>query len=151
MDVLPGMEIQKHNAHKAWRAADRVRRLSDRLVGIGPFGIGLDGVLAWIPGVGPFYSLAAGGVLMVLGLRGGASPASLIKMAGFLVADTASSAVPVAGWAVDTFFPGHLLAAQTLQKDIESRHGLPSEIAAQRRKKRPVGRRGRKPLPSLKA
>ena len=120
------MDMQRHHAHKAWRAADRIRRLSDRLIGIGPFGIGLDGVLAWVPGVGPFYSVAAGGLLLFFGLRGGANPATLAKMAAFLAADTATSAVPVVGWAADTFFPGHLMAAGALQKDIEARHGLPA-------------------------
>jgi len=144
LDVLPGMEIQKHHAHKAWRAADRIRRLSDRLIGIGPFGIGLDGVLAWIPAVGSFYSVAAGGLLMFYGFRGGANLGTLAKMFSFLAVDTATSAVPVVGWAADTFFPGHLMAAGALQKDIEARHGLPAEVAALRRKKRPARRRLRK-------
>jgi hypothetical protein len=46
--------------------------------------------------------------------------------------------MPMAGWAVDTLFPGHLMAAKALQKDIESRHGLPDEIDAKTRKKRRV-------------
>ena len=140
------MEVSKHHAHKAWRAADRVQRLSDRLIGIGPIGIGLDGVLAWIPGVGPFYSVAAGGLLMFYGFRGGANPGTLAKMFAFLAADTASSAVPVAGWAVDTFFPGHLMAAKALQKDIEGRHGLPAEVATLRRKKKPSRRLRKLPV-----
>jgi hypothetical protein len=145
MDVLPGMEIKKHQAHKAWRAADRIQRLSDRLIGIGPFGIGLDGVLAWVPGVGSFYSLAAGGLLVFHGVRAGVSLSTLARMAAYLAADTASSTVPVVGWAVDTLFPAHVMAAKALQKDVEARHGLPSEVAAIRRKKRP-GRRLRKPF-----
>jgi len=46
--------------------------------------------------------------------------------------------VPVLGWAVDTLFPGHLMAARALQKDIESKHGLPDEIDARTRQKRRV-------------
>jgi hypothetical protein len=29
------------------------------------------------------------------------------------------------GWAIDTFFRGHRMAAMALQKDIELRHGRP--------------------------
>lgn len=138
----------KTHAHNAWRTAERIKRLSDRLIGIGPFGIGLDGVLAWVPGIGTFYSVAAGGLLVYSGFRSGASPVTLVKMAGFLVADSAASTVPPVGWAIDTFFPGHLMAAGALQKDIEARHGLPIEIAATRRgKRRPTGRRTKGPAP----
>jgi hypothetical protein len=44
-------------------------------------------------------------------------------MGVYLVADSATSEVPFIGWAVDTLFPGHLMAAKALQKDIEARHG----------------------------
>jgi hypothetical protein len=144
IDVAPGWELQKHYAHKAWRAADRIRRLSDRLVGIGPFGLGLDGVLAWVPGVGSFYSVAAGGLLVYFGLRARAQPGTLARMVAYIAANTGASTVPVVGWAADTLFPGHLMAARALQKDIEARHGPPPEIAARRHGKRPMRRRLRK-------
>ena len=138
----------KEHAHNAWRIAERVKRLSDRLVGIGPFGLGLDGVLAWVPVVGPFYSVAAGGLLIFQGVRSGATPWTLARMAGYIAADTATDAVPVVGWMADTLFPGHLMAANALQKDIEARHGLPAEITAARRGKRPPARgRGKASLP----
>ena len=52
--------MTQERAHRAWRTAERIKRLSDRLVGVGPFGLGLDGVLAWIPGAGTAYSAVAG-------------------------------------------------------------------------------------------
>ena len=117
------MAVSKEQAHRAWRTAERIKLLSDRLVGAGPFGIGLDGVLAWVPGVGTFYSLAAGALLIASGIAGGASLATLLRMAAYLAADSATSTVPVAGWAIDTLFPAHLMAAKALQKDIEAAHG----------------------------
>lgn len=136
-------------AHNAWRTAERVKRLSDRLIGIGPFGIGLDGVLAWVPVIGPFYSVAAGGLLLFHGVRGGAGPWTLARMAGYIAADTATDAVPVVGWMADTLFPGHLLAANALQKDIEARHGPPAEVAAGRtRKQKAPKRRGKAAMPA---
>lgn len=33
-------------AHSAWKSAETVKKLSDRVIGFGPFGVGLDGLLA---------------------------------------------------------------------------------------------------------
>ncbi|MGQ3018285.1 DUF4112 domain-containing protein [Phenylobacterium sp.] len=137
------MAVTQDKAHRAWRSAERIKRLSDRLVGIGPIGLGLDGILAWVPVAGTVYSLGAGGLLLVEGMRGGASLLTLGRMAAYLAVDSASSTVPVAGWAVDTLFPGHLMAAKALQKDIEARHGpsaLPESWDRKRRAR--AGRRG---------
>jgi hypothetical protein len=129
-------EGRRAKAHRAWKSAETVKRLSDRLIGIGPFGIGLDGVLAWVPGVGLAYGLSAGALLMFHAFQGGASAGTLARMAAYLAADNLSDTVPVAGWLVDTLFPGHLMAAKALQKDIEARHGLPDDIAVERAQKK---------------
>ncbi|WP_334163717.1 DUF4112 domain-containing protein [Phenylobacterium sp.] len=119
------MNDSRDRAHRAWRAADRIRRLSDDMIKVGPWGLGLDGVLAWVPGVGTVYSLGAGGLLLYEATQAGASRATLTRMAAWLAADSAFSGVPVIGWAIDTFFRGHRMAALALQKDIERRHGAP--------------------------
>ena len=136
--VDEGPVSQRHKAHRAWRHAETIKRLSDRLIGIGPFGLGVDGVLAWFPPAGLAYGLSAGALLMFHALQAGASGPTLARMTAYLVADNLSDTVPILGWAVDTLFPGHLMAAKALQKDIESRHGLPDEIDAKTRKKRRV-------------
>jgi hypothetical protein len=136
--VDEGPASHRRRAHDAWRRAETVKRLSDRLIGIGPFGIGLDGVLAWVPWVGLAYGLGAGGMLLYHGVQAKASPATLARMAAYLAADNLSDTVPMLGWAVDTLFPGHLMAAKALQKDIESKHGLPDDIDPGTRKKRRV-------------
>lgn len=107
---------------KVWSRVEGIKKVSDRVIGIGPFGLGLDGLLAWVPGVGLAYGLGAGAFLMVSALQAKASPATLVRMAGYLLADNATDAVPVVGWAVDTIFPGHLMAARALQKDIATTH-----------------------------
>lgn len=129
-------EGRRAKAHRAWRSAETIKRLSDRLIGIGPVGLGLDGVLAWVPGAGLAYGMGAGALLMFHAFQGGASAGTLARMTAYLVADNLSDTVPVAGWLVDTLFPGHLMAAKALQKDIEARHGLPDEIALERSKKK---------------
>lgn len=117
-------------AHQAWMHAELIRRLSDRVVAVGPLGLGLDGVLAWIPGANVAYTLGAGGLLLYSAVQAGAAPMTFARMGMYLAADSALSGVPVAGWAVDTFFPGHLLAAKALQRDVEKRHGKPARELA---------------------
>jgi len=123
---------------KIHRSVETVKRLSDRAVGIGPFGVGLDGLLAFVPGAGGVYGLGAGAFLVVQALRAEARPWTITKMVALLAVDTAVGSVPIAGDAVDFFFPAHLLAAKALQKDIEDRHG-PIEVD------QPVRRGGKTP------
>ena len=128
--------MSKEKAHAAWRSAEQIKQLSDRLIGIGPLGIGLDGMLAWIPGANLVYGLSAGGLLLMHAVRAQARPMTMARMATYLAIDNLTDAVPVIGWAADTLFPGHLMAAKALQKDIELRHGLPADVDVSLRKKR---------------
>lgn len=121
------MDITAERAHRAWRIADRVGRLSDNLISIGPWGLGLDGVLAWVPGANTVYSLGAGGLLLYEAYAVNASKATLLRMGLYLLANSAMTEVPVLGWAMDTLFRGHLMAARALQKDIVRRFGAPAD------------------------
>lgn len=117
----------RDRAHTAWRRADRIRGFSDRVIGLGPWGLGMDGVLAWVPVAGTVYSVGAAGLLLYEAVEAGASRATLLKMAAYLGLDSVSSGVPLVGWAIDTLFTGHAFAARALQKDIERRHGRPAD------------------------
>ena len=111
---------------KIWSNVEGVKKLSDRAIGIGPFGIGLDGLLAWVPGVGLAYTVGAAGWLLVQAGRAKASPATLARMMVWLGLDTVTTLTGEAFFVpadiIDVLFPGHLLAAKALQKDIESTH-----------------------------
>lgn len=137
------METDRERAHRAWRNAERIKRLSDRLVTFGPLGIGLDGVLAWVPGANFAYSLGAGGLLIFEGIKAQAEAATLARMAIYIGLNSALSDFPVVGWTLNTFFPGHLLASRALQRDIQRRHGLPDEVAAAGGRWRPFAGFGR--------
>jgi hypothetical protein len=128
----PYRDDGRERAHLAWRRAERIKRLSDRLIGVGPFGLGLDGVLAWVPGANLVYSLGAGGLLVFEAVQAKASAATLARMLLYVGANSALTDFPVIGWALDTLFPGHLLAARALQKDIEVRHGRPEGVEPRR-------------------
>ena len=113
---------------KIWTNVEGVKKLSDRAVGIGPFGIGLDGLLTWVPVVGTVYSVGAAGWLLVQAVRVKASPTTIARMIAYLGLDSVTTVigeVPFLDFVpsvFDVLFPGHLLAAKALQKDIETTH-----------------------------
>lgn len=119
------MDDTRERAHSAWRNAERIKRLSDNLISFGPWGLGLDGVLAWVPGASTVYSVAAGGLLLFEGWQAKASAYTLLRMLAYLALNSAFSGVWLIGSALDTLFRGHAMAARALQKDIEQRHGAP--------------------------
>jgi hypothetical protein len=100
-----------------------VGRLSDSLVRFGPFSLGIDGVLSWIPGVGEAYSTLAGGFIVVQGVRAGVPTSVLGAAALLLIFRTAISAVPLAGAAAADLFTAHRWAAALIVRSIERRLG----------------------------
>ena len=58
-----------------WSNVEGVKKLSDRVIGIGPFGLGLDAMLTWVPVVGTVYTVGTGGWLMLQAVRAKATPA----------------------------------------------------------------------------
>ncbi|HEY0435614.1 MAG TPA: DUF4112 domain-containing protein [Phenylobacterium sp.] len=126
MDDTRTSQTSRERAHRAWRNAERIKKLSDNLIGIGRWGIGIDGVLAWVPILGTGYSVGTGLLLLYEGLQAKAQPWTLTRMAGYMLINSALSDVPVIGWAMDTLFRGQLMAANALQRDIEARFGAPA-------------------------
>ena len=105
----------------------RVGGLSDNIFKFGPFGIGLDGALAWVPGVGPLYSAAAGVLILVLGWRARAPVTVMTQAVTILFARTAVSAagdvvlpVFVPTEVLVDFFRGHKWASDMLVKSIDN-------------------------------
>jgi hypothetical protein len=126
-------ESERQRAHRAWSNAERIQRLSDGLIRIGPWGLGLDGVLAWVPGANALYSAGAGGLLIYEAVQARCAPKTLARMALYLGLNTAMDSVPVAGWALDTLFRAHAMASRALQKDVERRWGRPADAKTPRR------------------
>lgn len=124
-------------AHRAWLTAERIKRVADRLVGLGPLSIGLDGLLAPVPLAGTVFSLAAGAWLLAEALRARASMFTLARMALYIGFRTLASIVPLEGWLVDVLFRGHMMAARALQKDIARRFGEPPRHAILAARRRP--------------
>lgn len=98
---------------------EQARRTSDKLVGIGPIGIGLDGILTWIPGVGELYTLGAGAYLLTQGVKARVSGIVLWQMSALLMVDLVLGAVPAAGDIGDMLFCAHLWAGGLLKRAID--------------------------------
>jgi hypothetical protein len=96
-----------------------IGRLSDNLVRVGPFSLGVDGVLSWVPGIGELYSTVAGGFIVVQGIRAGVPIHILAGAAAILSFRTAVSAVPIAGSAFADIFAAHKWAAAMVVKAID--------------------------------
>jgi hypothetical protein len=96
-------------------------RLSDSIVRIGPFGLGLDGVFAWVPGLGEVYSLGAAGFLLLQGVRARVPPGVLALCAAMMIFRTAIAAVPLAGSAAADLFTAHRWSAGLIVRAIERR------------------------------
>ena len=103
------------------RSVERTQKLSDSVIKLGPFSLGMDGVLGWVPGLGFAYSVGAGGFLIVQAVRARARPATLLKMIGFLTADSLTDAIPIplAPAVADMVFTGHKWAADALLKHLD--------------------------------
>lgn len=137
----------ERDLHALRDSVERVGRLSDSVVRAGPFSIGLDGVLSWIPGVGEVYSAAAGGFILVQGVRAGV-PAPTLAMAGALMLGrTAISAVPLAGPAAADLFTAHKWSARLVARAIDRKLAAQGPSAAVR----PARRKGRRLGPAIAA
>jgi len=99
----------------------KVGALSDALFHLGPFSIGLDGILDWVPGVGEFYSLAAGGFLLVQGVRAKVGAGTLIVAATLMGARAVITAVPLAGPLAADLLTMHKWSAKLIARAIERR------------------------------
>ena len=137
-----------HTAHRAWLTAEKIKTASDRLLKLGAFGVGLDGLLAFVPVAGGVYSAAAGLWLLSEAFRAEARAWTLVRMGAYVVFNTASSQVPIIGQTFDFFFRGHLMAANALQKDIAERHGAPSRDAIEDARRRPFSLLAGAPQPA---
>ncbi len=109
-------ELELHNGRQA---IERIAHLSDSLIGWGPFGIGLDGMLAWVPGVGELYSIGAGAALVLQGYRARAPAGVLVAAAALVSARTLSNVFPILGGVLVDVFRGHRMAAKLLVKAID--------------------------------
>ena len=125
------------DAHRTWVTAEKIKRIADRLIGLGPFSVGVDGLLAFVPVAGTVFSIVAGGWLLREAVRVHASRWTLTRMTLYVGIRSLCSVVPFEGWLADFFFRGHMMAAHALQKDIARRYGAPPREMILQARRRP--------------
>ena len=100
-----------------------VGTLSDSIVHFGPFSIGIDGVLSWIPVVGEIYSLAAGAFIVAQGARAGVPASVLVGAAMIIGVRTFGDMIPFAGPLFADVFTAHKWAARMVVEAIDRKLG----------------------------
>jgi len=105
------------------RSVELVGRFSDGLLRIGPFRLGAEAALSWIPVVGEAYGAAAAAFLIAQGLRARVPLSVLAGCAALMFGRTLISAVPVAGPLTADALALHGLSARLILKAIDSRLG----------------------------
>lgn len=118
---------------KIYDSVDTVKKLSDRIIGIGPINlIGLDGILSWVPvpGLDVAYTVLAGAFILMQGVRARCDLTTLVAAGLVLATDAGLSlgdaVIPIFGAAADTLFQGHLYAAHMIQRNIDKTHYVES-------------------------
>ncbi|HEY2050909.1 MAG TPA: DUF4112 domain-containing protein [Caulobacteraceae bacterium] len=129
------------NLHAIRRSVELAGRLSDSLIRLGPFSLGVDGVLDWIPGVGEAYSLAAGAFIIGQGVRARVPAPTLAVAAALMLGRTAITAVPLAGPLAADLLTSHRFAARIICASIDRQIGAGAGAAQATRQ--PLWRRRR--------
>ena len=119
--MLARSHVDLHNIRLA---VERLKKLSDRIVGIGPFGVGLDGVLSFTPVAGVVYSAASGAMLLLQAIRARASPGVIFQMSVLLVINTlldvpGGTPLGIFSGIADTLFTAHKWSADALLKHMD--------------------------------
>ncbi len=100
-------------------SVDRMGRLSDSVVRVGPMSLGLDGVLSWIPGVGELYSAGAAVFLISQGLRARVDTGTLVVCGALMASRTAITAIPLAGPLASDLLTMHKWSARLIVAAID--------------------------------
>ncbi|MGC1304791.1 MAG: DUF4112 domain-containing protein, partial [Caulobacteraceae bacterium] len=99
----------------------RIGKLSDSVVRLGPLSLGLDGLLAWAPGVGELYSAAAGTYIIAQGVRAGVSLPVLAACGALMFGRTTVSALPVVGPLAADLLTAHKWSSRLVVSAIDRR------------------------------
>jgi len=102
-------------------SVERIARLSDGLIRIGPWGLGLDGILSWVPGLGEVYSAGAAAFILGQGLRARVPVSTLLIAAALMGARTLITILPFAGPVVADIFTLHRWSARLIIRAIDQR------------------------------
>jgi hypothetical protein len=121
MDVLRPEERRDPARPVGTRGVDALARVLDRAVRIPgtDIGIGLDGLIGLIPGIGDAAGAALSGGIVLAAIRAGASPAVLGRMVANVAFDTVLGAIPVVGDVFDFAWKANARNAVLLRRFLD--------------------------------
>lgn len=122
------------------RSVERVGRFSDGLLRIGPFRLGAEAALSWIPGVGEAYGAAAAAFLLAQGLRAGVPLTTLALCAALMGGRTLITAIPIGGPLAADALALHGLSARMITTAIDAELARRGQPAPQQPRRRWLGR-----------
>jgi hypothetical protein len=122
----------RQDVERIKRNVEQVRKVSDRVIGLGPFGVGVDGLISLLNtnpitaalgiSLNEIYTWGAGGWLIYQAAHARASGGVMARMLGYVAIDSVVSGIPFVGSLADLFFQGHQYAARALQREIDATH-----------------------------
>lgn len=111
--------------HNIRQSIDRIGNVSDNVIHFGPVKLGLEAALEFVPGIGELYSIGAGGLLFIEGLRArvpGSTLMSIVVLIGIRTVIGSFDAIPGLGIAGDLAagaFRAHKISADMLVKAMD--------------------------------
>jgi len=120
--MRPEPDLRAIRASVEW-----VGRMSDDLIHIGPFRIGLDGLTAWIPAAGEIYSALAASFLLIQGYRARVPAGTLLIAAALMGGRTLIEAVPLLGPLAADLLTLHRMSARLIIAAIDRRLAAESD------------------------
>jgi len=113
--------VRDPDLHAIRRSVEVVGKFSDGLLRVGPFSIGADGLMAWIPVAGEFYSAAAAAFLLIQAVRARVPLPTLLAAAALMGGRTVITAIPVAGPLAADMLTMHKWSAKLIVHAIDRR------------------------------
>jgi hypothetical protein len=97
---------------------ERLARLLDRWVKIGPFSVGLDGLLGLIPGVGDVTSGAFSALIIFKAFQQGVPKSAILRMVLNVGIDSLVGSIPLIGDLFDFAFKANLKNLEIYQSSL---------------------------------
>jgi hypothetical protein len=98
--------------------SERLAQLLDRWIRIGPFSVGLDGLLGLIPGIGDVTSGAFSALIVFRAIQHGVPRAAVLRMLVNVAIDTLIGSVPLIGDFFDFAFKANLKNLEIYQASL---------------------------------
>ena len=98
--------------------AEQLAWLLDSSIGIGPYTIGLDGLVGLIPGLGDILTDLMGMLIVVRAMKSGVHRSAILRMVANLGIDTLVGVIPVVGDLFDFAFKANTKNIQIYRESL---------------------------------